>query len=398
MSQTTDTPAPAPAPAPTPGKNRRSFLLRGLLAVIVLAAIAWTLWYFLEGRWYATTDDAYVHGNVVQITPRTAGTVLSIGAEDGDLVHTGQVLVRLDPADADVALQGAEADLARTVRKVRALYRSVKGQQAELAARRIALDKARADYRRRQGLVRDGAVSIETLAHARDTLAAAESALAAAMQHYRSGKVQVDDTVIATHPDVLAAAARVRAAYLQKVRTTLVAPVTGYVAQRTVQVGQRVQPGEPLMAVVPLGQVWVDANFKETQLGNMRIGQPVTLTSDLYGSSVTFHGTVQSLGIGTGSAFALLPAQNATGNWIKIVQRVPVRIRLDPADIKAHPLRIGLSMNASVNLHHRSGPVLAQKAPTGPVFTTEVYRHQLRDADALIARIIKHNSGHPKQP
>ena len=377
-------------------KGRRSFLLRGLMIVIVLAAIAWTLWYFLEGRWYADTDDAYVHGNVVQITPRTPGSVLSIGAEDGDLVHAGQVLVKLDDSDAEVALQAAEANLARTVRQVRGMYSQAQGAQAELRTRRVALDKARADYKRREGLARSGAISSEELAHARDALDAAESALSSAMQTYRSSKVLVDDTVVASHPDVQAAAAKVRAAYLDKTRSTIVAPVTGYVAKRSVQVGQRVQPGEPLMAVVPLHQVWVDANFKETQLEHMRIGQPVQMESDLYGGSVTFHGTVQSLGIGTGSAFSLLPAQNATGNWIKIVQRVPVRVKLDPADVKAHPLRIGLSMSASVNLHDQSGPVLAQTAPSKPVFTTQVYQRQLDAADALIAHIIHRNMGHSK--
>jgi membrane fusion protein (multidrug efflux system) len=377
-------------------KGRRSFLLRGLMIVIVLAAIAWTLWYFLEGRWYADTDDAYVHGNVVQITPRTPGSVLSIGAEDGDLVHAGQVLVKLDDSDAEVALQAAEANLARTVRQVRGMYSQAQGAQAELKTRRVALDKARADYKRREGLARSGAISSEELAHARDALDAAESALSSAMQTYRSSKVLVDDTVVASHPDVQAAAAKVRAAYLDKTRSTIVAPVTGYVAKRSVQVGQRVQPGEPLMAVVPLHQVWVDANFKETQLEHMRIGQPVKMESGLYGGSVTFHGTVQSLGIGTGSAFSLLPAQNATGNWIKIVQRVPVRVKLDPADVKAHPLRIGLSMSASVNLHDRSGPVLAQTSPTKPVFTTQVYQRQLDAADALIAHIIHRNMGHSK--
>jgi len=380
---------------PAPRNGRRNFLLRGLMIMIVLAAIAWTLWYFLEGRWYADTDDAYVHGNVVQIAPRAPGTVLSIGAEDGDLVHAGQVLVKLDPSDAEVALQAAEANLARTVRQVRGMYNQAQGAQAELTSRRVALNKARADYKRREGLARSGAISSEELAHARDALDAAESALSATLEKYRSSKVLVDDTVVASHPDVEAAAAKLRAAYLDKARSTIVAPVTGYVAQRSVQVGQRVQPGEPLMAVVPLEQIWVDANFKETQLRNMRIGQPVEMESDLYGGSVTFHGTVQSLGIGTGSAFSLLPAQNATGNWIKIVQRVPVRIRLDPADVKAHPLRIGLSMSASVNLHDRTGPVLPQTAPTKPVFTTEVFRRQLDAADALIAHIIHQNMGHP---
>ncbi|KGI76724.1 EmrA/EmrK family multidrug efflux transporter periplasmic adaptor subunit [Oleiagrimonas soli] len=377
-------------------KGRRGFLLRALLIVIVLAAIGWTLWYVFEGRWYADTDDAYVNGNVVQITPRVPGTVVSIGADDGDLVHAGQVLVKLDPSDAEVQLDAAEANLARTVRQVRGLYSSVEGAQADMKARQVALDKARADYKRRENLAKTGAISSEELAHARDALDAAQSALNASEQQYNSNKVLVDDTVVASHPDVKAASAKLRAAYLDVARTTLVAPVTGYVAKRTVQVGQRVQPSLPLMAVVPLHQVWVDANFKETQLDKMRLGQPVELESDLYGSDVAFHGKVVSLGIGTGSAFSLLPAQNATGNWIKIVQRIPVRISLDPQDVAKHPLRIGLSMTASVNLHDQNGPVLPQKAPTKPLFTTDVYQKQMNDANTLIARIIHQNMGHAK--
>jgi membrane fusion protein (multidrug efflux system) len=375
-------------------KGRRGFLLRALVLVIVLVAIGWTLWYIFEGRWYADTDDAYVKGNVVQITPQVPGTVVSIGAEDGDLVHAGQVLVKLDPSDAEVNLQMAKANLARTVRQVRGLFSNVQSAQADLKTRRIALSKARADYERRKNLASSGAISAEELAHARDALDAAKSALSSAQQQYHRSKVLVDDTVIASHPDVKAAAAKVRAAYLAYVRTTLVAPVDGYIAKRTVQVGQQVQPGLPLMAVVPLHQVWVNANFKETQLGDMRIGQKVTMVSDLYGSDVTFHGRVTSLGIGTGSAFSLLPAQNATGNWIKIVQRVPVRITLDPHDIDKHPLRIGLSMSASVNLHDKSGPVLAQHTSNKPQLTTDVYKRQLHAANLLIKRVIHANMGH----
>src|SRR6185312_12514193 len=203
----------------------------------------------------------------------------------------------------------------------------------------------------------------------------------------------VENTQVASHPEVQAAAARVHAAYLDLQRDTLVAPVSGHVAKRAVQVGQRVQPGTPLMAVVPLSQVWVDANFKETQLQHMRIGQPVTLESDLYGGGVEYHGHVEGLGVGTGSAFSLLPAQNATGNWIKIVQRLPVRIELDRGELQQHPLRIGLSMDAKVNLHDQSGSVLSQKAPDKPVFSTDVYERGSREADALIAKIIADNSG-----
>jgi membrane fusion protein (multidrug efflux system) len=367
-------------------------MLRLLGLVVLLGIIAWALWYFLDGRWYEGTDDAYVNGNIVQITPQLPGTVVSIGADDGDRVHAGDVLVRLDPSDAEVALAEAKANLANTVRKVRGLYSSVNGAQADVAARKTAVDKARADYKRRVALAKSGAISTEELAHASDALTTAESALITSQQQYQTSKVLVDDTVVASHPDVQVAAAKLRAAYLDDARASLVAPVDGYVAKRSVQVGQRVLPGAALMAVVPLHGVWVDANFKETQLTKMRIGQPVEIESDVYGGSVKYKGKVQSLGVGTGSAFSLLPAQNATGNWIKIVQRIPVRVVFDdPAMLEKHPLRLGMSVTVDVSLHDQNGPTLAQKSPTRPAFSTDVYKQQLVTADATINRIIHAN-------
>ncbi|WP_283148711.1 HlyD family efflux transporter periplasmic adaptor subunit [Silvimonas soli] len=379
--------------------SRRKFLLRLAFAIFVLAILAWAVWYVTVGRWNEDTDDAYVQGNVVQITPQIPGTVVSIGADNGALVKAGQTLVQLDPSDAHVGLEQAKANLASTVRKVRGLFSNVNSLQAEVAAQQTALDKAKADFDRRQQLVKTGAISAEELAHARDALAAAQSAVASYQGQLTSSKVLVEDTVVASHPDVQAAAAKLRSAYLDDVRTTMVAPVTGYVAQRAVQVGQRVQQGTPLMAVVPLEQVWVEANFKETQLRHMRIGQPVTLKADLYGSSVEYHGKVDSLGVGTGSAFSLIPAQNATGNWIKIVQRIPVRITLDPKEVAANPLRIGLSMSADVGLHDQSGASLSQTAATHPLFTTDVYKQQLNAADELIKDTIHANlaSGQAKK-
>ncbi|MGY3040959.1 membrane fusion protein (multidrug efflux system) [Rhodanobacter sp. TND4EL1] len=402
MSSPTSTPAdstitsPAATPAtpntPPSKKRSRGFMLRLLGVVVVLGIIAWALWYFLDGRWYEGTDDAYVNGNVVQITPQVPGTVVSIGADDGDLVHAGDVVVKLDPSDADVALAEAKANLANSVRKVRGLYSSVNGAQADVAARKTAVDKARADYQRRVALARSGAISAEELAHASDAMTTAESALITAQQQYQTSKVLVDDTVVASHPDVQVAAAKLRAAYLDDARASLVAPVDGYVAKRSVQVGQRVMPGAALMAVVPLHGVWVDANFKETQLTKMRIGQPVEIESDVYGSAVKYKGKVQSLGVGTGSAFSLLPAQNATGNWIKIVQRIPVRVVFDdPATLDKHPLRLGMSVTVDVSLHDQKGLTLAQKSPTQPAFSTDVYKQQLVAADAAIKQIIHAN-------
>ena len=372
------------------GRKRRRLLL-GLGALVVVVAVAWTLYYLLVARWYQSTDDAYVDGNVVQITPQVTGTVVEIGADDGDRVEAGQVLVRLDSSDAAVAEQQAEANLAKAVRQVRGLFNNVDSARAELVARRAQLERARADYARRRHLAETGAISQEELAHVREALTAAEAELAGSDQQLQTRRALVDDTVVASHPDVQTAAAALRSAYLGNARTTLVAPVTGYVAMRSVQVGSRVQPGTALMAVVPLEQLWVDANFKETQLENLRIGQPVSLDSDFYGADVTYHGRVESLGVGTGSAFSLLPAQNATGNWIKIVQRLPVRIALDPQELRDHPLRVGLSMSAKADLHDTSGAVLSAQPRTQPRLETAVYAHQLADADALVARIIHAN-------
>ncbi|MEE1886751.1 HlyD family secretion protein [Pseudomonas carassii] len=389
MATPADTSTPAAAPDNT---GKRKVWLLALLLVLILAGAGTWAWYSLVGRWHESTDDAYVNGNVVEITPLVTGTVTSIGADDGDLVHAGQVLLQFDPSDSEVALQSAEAKLARTVRQVRGLYSNVDSLKAQLQTRQAELQKAQQDYHRRKVLADSGAIAAEEVAHSRDDLTVAQAAVNSARQQLNTSTALVDDTVVSSHPEVMAAAADLRQAYLDHARTTLVAPVTGYVAKRTVQLGQRLQPGTTTMAVIPLDEVWIDANFKETQLRDMRIGQPVEITADLYGSEVRYTGTVDSLGAGTGSAFALLPAQNATGNWIKIVQRVPVRIHLDPEQLKTHPLRIGLSTVAEVDLHDQSGPALAQQPPQQASYTTQVYDRQLVEADDLIARLIHENS------
>ncbi|MGY1448629.1 efflux RND transporter periplasmic adaptor subunit [Pseudomonas chlororaphis] len=383
------------APENTPdtaNPRKRKVMLLGLMALIVLGGLGVFAWYELYGRWNEGTDDAYVNGNVVEITPLVTGTVVSIGADDGDLVHEGQVLINFDPNDAEVGLQSAEANLARTVRQVRGLYSNVDGMRAQVAAQKAEVQKAQDNFNRRRTLASSGAISQEELSHARDDLTSAQNALANAQQQLNTTNALVDDTVVSNHPDVQAAAAQLRQAYLTNARSTLIAPVTGYVAKRTVQLGQRVQPGTALMAVIPLDQLWIDANFKETQLRDMRIGQPVDIEADIYGSDVKYSGTIDSLGAGTGSAFALLPAQNATGNWIKIVQRVPVRIHVNAEELARHPLRVGLSTVVNVDLHDQSGPVLAQQPPQKASFSTSVYDRQLGEADALIARLIHDNS------
>lgn len=381
------------ASAAPPATNKRKRALLILAGIVVVAGLAWALWYVLLARWHEATDDAYVQGNVVSITPQTQGTVVSIAADDGMKVAAGQVLVRLDPNDARVAYEQAEANLANTVRQVRGLYSAVEQNNAEIAARRVSVDKARADVARRSGLVASGAVSSEELAHAREELAAAEAALSASRENLSRNRALVDETTLRDQPQVAAAAAQLRQAYLNLQRMAIVSPVKGYVARRTAQLGQRVQPGTTLMTVVPLDEVWVEANFKETQLASMRIGQPVELHSDLYGKDVRFDGHLVSLGLGTGSAFALLPAQNASGNWIKIVQRVPVRISVDAKQLQDHPLRLGLSMHADVAIRTQDGALLADAPPAKPLLVTDAYDKQLQQANARIAQIVRENLG-----
>jgi membrane fusion protein, multidrug efflux system len=378
-----------PAQSANNGKRKRMMTL--LVIVILIAAVAYGLYYFLVARFHEDTDDAYVNGNVVQITPQVTGTVVAVNADDTQTVKAGDPLVVLDPADARVALEQAEANLAQTVRQVRGLFADDNQYQAQVAQRESDLSRAQDDLKRRMAVAQTGAVSLEEISHARDAVKSAQAAVDAAEQQLASNRALTANTTIASHPNVQAAAAKVRDAYLNNARNTLPAPVTGYVAKRSVQVGQRVSPGTPLMAIVPLGGVWVDANFKEVQLKHMRIGQPVELTADVYGSSVVYHGKVVGFSAGTGSAFSLLPAQNATGNWIKVVQRLPVRIALDPQELEKHPLRIGLSMQADVSIKSDDGGQLGQAPNT--VYETNVFAKYGDEADAEIARIIAENAG-----
>ncbi|MBN3727242.1 EmrA/EmrK family multidrug efflux transporter periplasmic adaptor subunit [Burkholderia sp. Ac-20379] len=385
------------AAAPAAPNSKRKRMMALLAVVIVIAAVAYGLYYFLVARFHEDTDDAYVNGNIVQITPQVTGTVIAVNADDTQSIREGEPLVKLDPADAAISLQSAEANLAQTVRRVRGMYADDDQFRAQVTQRESDLSKAQDDLRRRLAVAQTGAVSQEEISHARDAVKAAQASLDATKQQLAANVALTANTTVSNHPDVLAAAARVRDAYLANARNTLPAPVTGYVAKRSVQVGQRVSPGTPLMSVVPLGQIWVDANFKEVQLTHMRIGQPVEVTADVYGSSVKYHGKVVGFSAGTGSAFSLLPAQNATGNWIKVVQRLPVRIALDPKELERHPLRIGLSMQVDVNIQDESGGQLGGVQNT--VYQTDVFAKYGDEANAEIARIIAENAaGGPGRP
>ena len=371
-------------------KRRHGLMALGLLAI--LAAVGYGSYWLLSARFYESTDDAYVNDDLVQITSEVPGTVMVLSVDDTQGVRRGQTLLELDPADAEVARSNAEARLAGTVRQVRTLFATAEQLRARIIDREIVLRRAQDDYHRRSNLLQDGAVSAEELSHAQDNIVQIRANLTEAREQLKATTVQIDGTTVATHPQVLAAEAAVRDAALALRRTHISAPVAGVVARRSVQVGQRVAAGTPLMAVVPLSYVWVDANFKEVQLKDMRVGQPVEVRADVYGRSVKYHGKLVGLSAGSGSAFALLPAQNASGNWIKIVQRVPVRIALDPKELSAHPLRVGLSTTVTVDVRNTSGALVASEVRAEPI-PAQASMGDDPDVEARIARILAANEG-----
>jgi membrane fusion protein (multidrug efflux system) len=385
-------PAATVATAPEPAKpNSRRRLLIIVTAIIVVAALVYAIWaYFLVGP-SESTDDAYVGGDTIAITARDPGTVLGLYADDTQRVTAGQTLVTLDPATADVDLAAAAAQLGRAVRGVRGNFSQVNSAQAELTQAEAELSRARNDLSRRRSVAGEGAVSGEEVAHASDSVKTATASVTLAQSKVAEANTQVQGTDIRSNPAVLAAIADYRRAAIRRGHMTLITPVAGVVAQRRVQIGQQIAAGTPLMAVVPLDRVWIDANFRETQLADLRIGQPVTITTDTYGGKIVYHGKVAGLGAGSGNAFALLPPQNASGNWIKVVQRVPVRITLDPRELGKYPLRIGLSVNAVVDTADTSGPVVGGQS-------AQPYAPQTSDVggtavDAQVNAIIAANAG-----
>ncbi len=381
----------APASTQTLRQRRQRWLVILTVALVVLA-IAVGAWWVLYASNYQNTDDAYVAGDLVNVMPQVSGTVVSIGADETDLVKAGQELIKLDPTDYQIALQDAEQQLARTVRQTRTLFANRDQLRAVASQRRADLSRAQADFDRRKNLTQSGAVSGEELGHARDELKAAQDAVTAAEHNLAASVALVGRTGVADNPDVQAAATQVEKAWLNLQRTSVRAPVSGYVAKRGVQLGDHIAAGTVLMAIVPLERLRVEANFKEVQLKRMRIGQPVSVVADLYGGKVEYHGTVQGIGLGTGAAFALLPAQNATGNWIKVVQRVPVRIALKPEELREHPLRIGLSTRVSVKVADDGGQALAQAVREEPVLTTDAYTIDKSAIRARIDQIVRDNS------
>jgi membrane fusion protein, multidrug efflux system len=386
MNATIDSPA-----IPQNGKRRRILLLIAVIFIVIGAL--WAAYWILVLAKREKTDDAYVNGNRVVISAQVQGTVVAVLADDTQLVNAGQALVKLDPIDAQTALSRAASALAQTVRQVRQ-QRATAGQfDSEIDTRKLELTRAQTDLAKREPLIADHAIAGEEVRHAQESVQLARAALLQAERQSQSAHALIDGTSVETNPAVLQAKDAYRDAWIAAQRNAVVAPVSGYVAERSVQLGQHIQAGEALMTVIPLHSLWVDANFKEVQLRHLRIGQKAEVRSDLYGGSFIFHGHVQGMSAGTGAAFSLLPAQNASGNWIKVVQRVPVRILIDDSDLVRSPLRVGLSATVTVDTTTRDGPVLAQQANDKPVGDTQVYTQDLEKANAEADAVVRRNLG-----
>jgi len=375
--------------AKNPAKRRRALFI--VASVFLLIGLGWFLFWFFVLSTREKTDNAYVGGNQVAISAQVPGTVVAILADDTEHVSAGQILVKLDPTDANVKLQQARSNLAQAVRGVRQQTSSAGSADAQLENAQLSLSKAEADLKRHLPLLAAQAESPEVVQHLRDGVAQARASVTAAEAQSEAAHAAIEGIDVAQNPAVLQARANFKAAWVAAQRNAIFAPVSGYVAERSVQLGNSVQPGQQLMTVVPLHNLWVDANFKESQLRHIRIGQPAKVVSDVYGDDAEFHGKVIGLGAGTGSVFSLLPAQNATGNWIKVVQRVPVRIALDDKELDKHPLRVGLSTEVTVDIHNDEGRVLAGDTPAQPAAQTDVYDQMASKADAEADAIIRAN-------
>jgi membrane fusion protein (multidrug efflux system) len=383
-------------PNTEPAKQaKKSNPARTIILVCVLAGLAAIgIYYFAVAHNEVETDDAYVNGNLVRLTPQVSGTVIAINTDQTQFVQQGQVLVELDPHDTEVALAQAKANLGQTVRDVAQLFAQEARDAAAVTAQQTQCSQATQDLERDRAVFALHGVSDETIKHDEHAVRSAQAGLEQARATLASTRAQIVGASPETHPRVLQAESNLRTAWLAAARTKVVAPISGYVVRRAVQLGQQVTPGTEMLAIVPVDSVWIDANFKENQLKSLRIGQPVDISADMYGSHVSYHGKVLGLSAGTGSALAVLPAQNATGNWIKIVQRLPVRIGLDPGELAQHPLLVGLSSTVHVDVKDQSGTALSKQAAWKAAISTDAYADQISGVDDQISEILASNLGH----
>ncbi|MDU7867879.1 MAG: multidrug efflux MFS transporter periplasmic adaptor subunit EmrA [Pantoea sp.] len=390
MSATAE--AQSPQPSANKKKKRKGVLIV-LALIFVLIGIAWGVYWFLVLRHFQETDDAYVAGNQVQVMAQVSGSVNKVWFEDTDFVKKGDVLVSLDKTDAEQAFEKAQTALATSVRQTHQLMINAKQYQATITLRQTALAQAEADLKRREPLGASNLIGREELQHARDAVASAKAELDVAVQQYNANQAMILNTSLENQPAVKQSAAELRDAWLALQRTDIRSPMDGFVSRRSVQVGSQISTSTPLLAVVPATNLWIDANFKETQLAGVRIGQPATVVADIYGDDVVYHGKVVGLDMGTGSAFSLLPAQNATGNWIKVVQRLPVRIELNPQDIEKHPLRIGLSTLVKIDTTSTEGSTLATSVRQQAAYSSNALAIDLAPVNQLITDIVRANAG-----
>ncbi|HGN1707439.1 TPA: multidrug efflux MFS transporter periplasmic adaptor subunit EmrA [Providencia rettgeri] len=374
-------------------KRQRRNALVFLTLIFIIIGVGWAVYWYLVLRHYESTDNAYVAGNQVQIQSQVSGSVMTVNVDNTDFVKSGTVLVELDPRDAELALEKAKTELANSVRQTRQHMINSRQLQANIDVKRSELNRLQNDLKRREVLGSTNVIGKEELQHARESVVSAKAALDVAIEQYNANQAIVLNTDIAQQPAVEQAATQVRNAWLALQRTKIVSPVDGYVSRRSVQIGSQITPSTPLMAIVPSNGMWIDANFKETQLADMRIGQPAKVITDFYGKNIEFKGTVVGLDMGTGSAFSLLPAQNASGNWIKVVQRLPVRIALDATQLEEYPLRIGLSTEVTVNTLNKEGKVLSKGMRDVPAYHTAALAVDLTPADKIVTEIINNNSG-----
>lgn len=377
--------------------SRRSRILEWFTIGLLLVGLAFLLLWFFYFRLHKWTDNAYANGNMVNINVAVPGSVVAFFADDTDLVEEGQLLVLLDDTDYKVAYERELATLASVVLQVRQLYSTERANLAHTESLRVAVERARFDYENRSHLVNSRAVSNEEFVHSQEALLTSEKDLSQAEYQWNTSKDATGNTVPQQHPLIEQQKGRVRSAYYNLRHCAVYAPSTGYIAQRTVEVGQWATPTANLMAVIPKDYVWVDANYKETQLNRMRVGQPATVTFDIYGSGVKYEGKVLGIASGSGSVFSIIPPQNATGNWIKIVQRLPVRISLDPETVKQYPIRLGLSAEVTVNVTNQDLPMLVQTLSESSVASTWVFDIHLDQVEKTMDEIIRENFKDPSK-
>ena len=372
-------------------QQRKKGLSIFILLLLLIAIGSAAYWYFFI-KGFEETEDAYVSGNQVMVSSQVAGNISKINVDNMDPVQAGDVLLELDDTNAKLSFEQAKSNLANAVRQISQLNYTVKQLKSAVRANEITLAQAQGNLNRRVQLVKDGAIDKESFQHAKEAVELAKANLTTSQNQLEANQALLLDGPLSEQPQIQSAVSNLKQAWLNLERTKIRSPIKGYVARRNAQVGQAVSVGGALMAVVNTDQMWLDANFKETQLTHMRIGQPVEIHFDLYGKDKTFNGKVVGIEMGTGSAFSLLPTQNATGNWIKVVQRVPVRIQLDPQQLAENPLRIGLSATVKVNVTDSQGETLRDQAPTTTLYSTNVLQYDESAVNNLIESIIRDNS------